>query len=201
MIDNSFRAFLPRFVQPLIKIYKYLNLTANQISILGFLFSLLSAYMITRGFFLLALALWWIGRIFDGTDGIYARQTMQNSDFGAFLDILLDMTSYSIIILAFNFAFPDFQIYWMVILFFYVLCITSALALGRLEDASRNKTPIDNRGLRLAAGIAEGGETGIAYSLFLVFPGHLLILIKIWIAVLFMTNIARVFLAKKELTK
>jgi hypothetical protein len=57
----------------------------------------------------------------------------------------------------------------------------------------------DNRGLRLAAGIAEGGETGIAYTVFLISPFNLKIEVLIWTAILAATVIARTMLAAKEL--
>ena len=100
------------------------------------------------------------------TDGVYARASGQESDFGAYLDLLLDMAAYGAMVLAFAIAWPDFQIQWALMLFFYVLCIASALALGNLES-QRALPPRDDRGLRLGAGLAEGGETGIAYTVFL----------------------------------
>ena len=59
--------------------------------------------------------------------------------------------------------------------------------------------PRDDRGLRLGAGLAEGGETGIAYTLFLLFPAHLDWLTGIWIGVLVVTVVARTLLARRTL--
>ena len=83
-------------------------------------------------------------------------------------------------------------------MFFYVLCITGALSLGSLE-ASRKLPPRDNRGLRLAAGLAEGGETGIAYTLFLLFPDYVKPLLWMWIGVLLVTVVARTAYARAQL--
>ena len=56
-------------------------------------------------------------------------------------------------------------------LFCYVLCISGALGLGGFEN-KRGLEDSSGRGLRLATGLAEGGETGIAYSMFYCFqPG------------------------------
>lgn len=198
MIDNHFRQILPKFVGPIVGLYKALRLTPNQITLLGLGLSFTSAYLVATQKFYLATFVWWVGRLLDGTDGIYARATGQTSSFGAFLDIVCDMASYSIMIIGFSVAVPQLQSEWFVILFLYVLCITSALALGNLEDKIQMANK-DNRGLRLAAGIAEGGETGIAYSLFLIFPSHLSILARAWIIILFTTVFARALLAKREL--
>ena len=101
-------------------------------------------------------------------------------------------------IIGFFFAFPSLQLLWLLILFLYVLCITGALSLGNLEDKQQIPST-NNRGLRLAAGVAEGGETGIAYTLFLLFPDYIKILASIWIVILAITVAARLWLAKTEL--
>ena len=197
MIDTSFRKMLPNYTVPLIHIYKFLNLSPNFISILGLLLGLGSAYLISCHEFSWAIVIWWVGRLMDGTDGIYARAIGKTSSFGAYLDISCDMAAYSAIIVAFDFAFPVYHLNWNLILFLYILCITGALSLGNLEHKSQ-KSELDNRGLRLAAGFAEGGETGIAYTLFLLFPTWIGILSNLWILVLSMTVLSRVMLAERE---
>lgn len=199
MIDQPFRQILPGYTQKLIQFYQSKGWTPNQITFASFGIALVAATAVAFNAPILALGLWWLGRLLDGTDGIYARETGQASDLGAFYDIVFDMASYSVMILGFAYAYPAFQGAWLLILALYVLCITSALALGALLE----KRPIsskDNRGIRLAAGLAEGGETGIAYSLFLVFPDYLFWLTSVWIVILVVTVVARFVLAKKVLT-
>lgn len=198
MIDNPFREQLPRFAGPLLRLYVALGLTPNAISFIGFGISLTAAFAVAGGLPMLAIALWWAGRLADGTDGLYARTTGQASDFGAYLDIVLDMAAYSAVVLALDALHPEWHLRWMWMLFFYVLCIASALALG-MQEAGRDLPPRDNRGLRLGAGLAEGGETGIAYTLFLLFPGQLGWLTAVWIAILAVTVVARTVLAARLL--
>ena len=198
MIDNAFRARLPDCTGWLIKIYRLLGLTPNQITILGFLIALSAAALIARGHLTAAIAAWWLGRLLDGTDGIYARANTQATPFGAYLDILCDMAAYSSMIVGFAIQFPHYELQWLVILLLYVLCITGALALGALETEGK-VPPKDNRGLRLAAGLAEGGETGIAYTLFLLLPLYLHALTLMWIVILAVTVLARSYLAFQEL--
>ncbi len=198
MIDDPFRSRLPKFVGPIISLYKILGLSPNQVTFIALLLGGVSSYLVSQQYFISAATVWWVGRLLDGTDGIYARATQQTTAFGAHFDILADMASYSMMIIGFFFAFPSLQFLWLSILFLYVLCITGALSLGNLEDKQQIPTS-NNRGLRLAAGIAEGGETGIAYTLFLLFPGYIKPLAEIWVVVLFITVVARLWLAKKEL--
>jgi len=198
VIDNPFRERLPRYAGPLLRAYDRLGLSPNAVSLLGFAWAAFSAVLILVDWPLAAIAAWWLGRLFDGTDGIHARQTGRSSAFGAYLDIVLDMAAYSLVILALAQVHPALLERWLWILFLYVLCIASALALGMQEMAGELE-PRDDRGLRLGAGLAEGGETGIAYTLFLLFPGQLDWLTGIWIAVLAVTVLARTLLAHRIL--
>ncbi len=200
MIDDPFRKLLPRYTKTVIDFYQTLGLTPNHITLVGLAFSMVAAFLVTQGNYWGAILVWWLGRLADGTDGIYARQTGLATPFGAYLDIVCDMLSYSIMILAFAAIHPDLAFWWQVILLLYVLCITSALALGSLQEKVAFNSS-DNRGLRLGAGLAEGGETGLAYSLFLIFPAYIKPLAWLWVGVLMTTVIARSLLARTLLAK
>jgi phosphatidylglycerophosphate synthase len=194
MIDNAFRAQLPRFAAPLLTLYTRLGMTPNHVTAVGFGIALLASGAVLLHWEWVALGLWWVSRLADGTDGILARATGQESDFGSYLDIVLDMAAYGAMVLAFAVALPEFQPQWMAMLFLYILCIASALALG-MQEAKRERAPRDDRGLRLGAGLAEGGETGIAYTVFLLFPGVLIFTTSLWVVILAVTVVARTVLA------
>lgn len=198
MIDNAFRALLPRFVGPLLALYGRLGWTPNHVTVLGLVVAFLASAAVAFHFWWLAFVLWWLSRLADGTDGLYARESGQESDFGAYLDIVLDMAAYGGMVLGFAIAAPEFQAQWMAMLFLYILCIATALSLG-MQEAKRAIAPRDDRGLRLGAGLAEGGETGIAYSVFLLFPNDLGITTRIWVTVLIVTVILRSLLAYRVL--
>jgi len=198
LIDNAFRALLPGFVAPVLALYARLGVTPNQVSALGFVIAICASVAVALDFWGLAFALWWLSRLADGTDGLWARQSGLESDFGAYLDILLDMAAYSAMVLGFAYAAPEFHLRWMAMLFLYVVCITSALALG-MQEAKQATAPRDDRGLRLGAGLAEGGETGIAYSLFLLLPDYLWLSTGVWVVVLATTVLARTLLAFRTL--
>ena len=198
MIDNAFRALLPRFVAPVLALYARLGVTPNQVSALGFVIAICASVAVALDFWGLAFALWWLSRLADGADGLWARQSGLESNFGAYLDIVLDMAAYGAMVLGFAYAAPEFQLRWMAMLFLYVVCITSALALG-MQEAKQAMAPRDDRGLRLGAGLAEGGETGIAYSLFLLLPDYLWLSTGVWVVVLATTVLARTVLAFRTL--
>lgn len=198
MIDNHFRTLLPHYVSPLVRLLNRLGLSPNQITVLGLLVALVSVYLVTQEKFIAALLIWWLSRLLDALDGIYARHYNLTSDFGAFLDIQLDMLAYSAMVLAFAWVYPEYSWQWMLMLFCYVLCISGALGLGAFEN-KQGITDRSGRGLRIAVGLAEGGETGIAYSVFLLAPAWLPITTWVWIAVLVITIVARLLLAHREL--
>lgn len=198
MIDDAVRARLPGVAGPLLALYRRLGLTPDHVSLIGLLIAILASLAVAKGESLAALLLWWLSRIADGTDGLWARESGQASSFGAYLDIVLDMAAYGSMVLGFAVAEPAFAWQWRTMLFFYVLCITSALALGAQEE-KRALPPRDDRGLRLGAGLAEGGETGIAYSLFLLFPGWLAFTTTAWVVVLAATVVLRTILAYRLL--
>ncbi len=198
MIDDAVRDFVPRLAGPLIRLYTRWGWTPDHVTVSGFLLALAAAAAVALQHPWVGAALWWVSRIADGTDGVYARASGQASDFGAYLDILLDMAAYGAMVLACAIAWPGLQAQWTLMLFFYVLCIASALALGHLES-KRALAPRDDRGLRLGAGLAEGGETGIAYTVFLLFPNLLPITTWLWVAILATTVVARTVLARRLL--
>ncbi len=198
MIDNPFRERLATRAAPFVKLLGALGLTPNQVSCMGLAIGLGAAFLVASGYFIAAIVVWWISRLLDGLDGIYARASNQTSDFGAFIDIQFDMLAYCAMIAAFYWQFPQYAWQWLLIMLAYVLCISGALGLGSFENKQGLKDS-GGRGLRLAVGLAEGGETGLAYTVFLLLPNFLNITSWVWIAVLVITILARLLLARAEL--
>lgn len=198
MIDDAFRAVVPRYAGPFVALYVRIGLSPNHVTFIGFALAILASFAVAQGQGWVALLLWWVSRIADGTDGHYARRTGQATPFGAYLDIVLDMAAYGAMVIGFAVAEPTLASRWIPMLFLYVLCITSALALGAQEERLAHR-PRDDRGLRLGAGLAEGGETGIAYSVFLLFPDWLPVTTAIWVGVLALTVVLRTILAHRLL--
>ena len=200
MLDNPFRKILPPYLDFLLKGFKFLKLTPNHITIIAFIISVISCVLVYNKYFLVGIIVWWTSRLLDACDGIYARKYQLTSRLGAFLDIQLDMAAYGLMVLSLSFVFPEYILEWSLILFLYILCITGALGLGNLES-ELNLPDESGRGLRLASGLAEGGETGIFYTIFLLLPNYLSISTWIWIGVLVLTVIARIMLAIKILNR
>jgi phosphatidylglycerophosphate synthase len=198
MIDNCFRRLLAKHVRLVILVYRKLKITPNMVSVGALILAGAASLACGYGFDLCAIVLWWLSRFLDGTDGILARSSGQTTPFGAYLDIVCDMAAYSAMVLAFSLRFPGHETLWLIVLALYVLCIASALALGSLQR-EWNIPHSDNRGLTLGAGLIEGGETGIAYTLLLIFPTIIQPWLYVWLSLLTLTVCCRTVLAYKTL--
>ena len=184
MIDAPFRTLLEKLSHPLVQFFVHQKIHPNTLTWMSFFISSLSIYFILSDQPLMALILWWSGRLFDGLDGLVARAAKLQSARGGFLDISLDMLAYSLVAFSF-FLRSEYDVLWCAVIVGYVMCITTALSLGSVEV---NK---DNRSLRLASGLAEAGETGLFYSSILLFPQFEKYLLLIWLSILGITVIVR----------
>jgi len=93
MISNALRQWTRGLVEPIARFLHRLGVTPNQLTVLGFLLSLVNAWLLATGRLPLAGALILTFSALDALDGALARQTGQVSQFGAFLDSVLDRFS------------------------------------------------------------------------------------------------------------
>ena len=143
--------------------------------------------------------MWLASRLGDGLDGILARETGSSTAFGGYLDITLDMTAYSAMLLGFAVAHPERGVVWSVILAGYALAITTTLALSNAAVAAGRRVSDTNRTFQFTAGMAEAGETTVMYVLWVVFPGELGWLAWVWVAMILATVLQRSWLACRVL--
>ncbi|MDD9950479.1 MAG: CDP-alcohol phosphatidyltransferase family protein [Zetaproteobacteria bacterium] len=195
MIDDFFRAKLEQVSKPIVSILGKYNIHPIHLTLGGFILAVLSGSFASAGHFHMALCFWWLSRAMDGFDGILARATHTTSALGAYLDISLDMAAYGFMIICISHPFPQYADLTQYILFLYTLCITTALSAGSLIEKYKKsihaKVSKNNRSMRLAAGLAEGGETGVMYTLMLLYPSQFPLLAQIWIIILIITVSAR----------
>lgn len=105
MLDRSASALIKPAAQRLARIAVRAGLTANQLTLLGFLIGLVAAYLIATGDYLTGAIAIFASRLCDTLDGAVARLT-EPTDAGAFLDIALDFVFYASIPLAFAISDP-----------------------------------------------------------------------------------------------
>ncbi|MDH2434341.1 CDP-alcohol phosphatidyltransferase family protein [Pokkaliibacter sp. MBI-7] len=167
--------YTSRWVQPSLKVLAYHarreEISADQLTVLGFVFGLMAMAAITLGHFELALVLLLINRFLDGLDGAVARQT-QPSDAGGYLDICLDFLIYSGVIWAFALAEPANATAAATLIFAFVGTGSSFLAFAAVAARRSLVQPqAVHKSLYYLGGLTEGTETILFFVLLCLFPG------------------------------
>ena len=102
------RHLIPVIRRPLAALARPLcraGVSANQVSLAGFLIGMLALPLLAFGCYQWALAAILLNRLLDGLDGAVARET-GITDCGGFLDITLDFIFYAAVVLGFALADP-----------------------------------------------------------------------------------------------
>ncbi len=178
----------------------------NHISVAALGVGLLSVAAVTQGEYGFGLAFWAGNRILDGLDGVVARCQGSQSDFGGYLDLLLDFVIYLTIPLAFIYANPSPAGQWagtLLISSFVLNNISWAVLSSILEkrswrmaqaEAGKKLTTVE-----IPTGLIEGTETVIFYSLFFLLPGQMVWLFGVMAALVMVTVVQRVVWAWRAL--
>jgi len=140
------------------------------------------------------ISLWLLNRVLDGLDGTVARVHDKQSDFGAYLDIVLDTAIYALIPSAIVLGAPS-QAGWcsllVLLISFYVNAASWMYLAGLLEKRSLGaKSQSELTTITMPGGLVEGAETVLFFTLFLVFPAAQVYLFVL-MAVLVLATIAQ----------
>ena len=170
------------------------GINADAVTIAGCICGLVGAVLIGFGMPLAGLAAFLAGRVLDGLDGTIARLTAA-TDRGGFLDIVCDFLVYAAIPLAFAYADPASNaLAAAVLLASFLANGTAFLAYALMAERRGIAAPSDNKSFHFLAGLAEGTETIIAFSLFCLFPAAFPILALIFAGVCVVSAGARIVL-------
>ncbi len=151
-----------------------LNISANLISIIGFIIGLSAINFIAMESYATALFVILINRFFDGLDGAVARAEKKASDFGAFLDVTLDYIFYAGIIFGFAWARPEDNAVPAAFLLFALISSSTVNLAYTLVKYKKHIEKEDNIEIAESPfyflGFAQGYETIIALILFCLMP-------------------------------
>ena len=174
MLDQVTRPLKDKLLNPVAKLIGR-SLNPNCITLFSFLIGLLSVLFVLRKLLVLALVLWILNRILDGLDGAVARISGRQSDFGGYLDILVDFILYALIPLAFTYTYgrnENSWIYLAVMISLFYVNSASWMYLSALLE--KRKVRFCKRGeqtsVTMPSGLVEGTETIIIFTLFYLFP-------------------------------
>lgn len=174
MLDRYARLPKKYLYQPL---SRTLRVSPNQVSLCGFVAGMMAAGAAALGLYSAAFALWVVNRLLDGLDGEIARAQDCQTDFGGYLDIVLDFIVYTAIPIGLVYSRPDPTL-WLFLAFllgaFFVnaasLMYLAAILEKRDQGAEFHQ---EKTSVTMPPGLVEGTETVIFYSLFLLWPGRL----------------------------
>lgn len=179
MLDRPVRALLERPVNALAAALDRPGITPDGLTVAGLVLGLASAVAAALQLWALALVLWLVSRVIDGLDGALARRRRADgritgdSEAGGFLDITADFVVYGATVLGVALgATAAFDAPWQpfaaVLLAYYV---NGAAFLAFSSIAERTGRRIDDgRSLSFLGRIAEGTETIVVHSLWLILP-------------------------------
>ena len=143
---------------------------ANTITIIGFVIGMGAIPALAYGHYMIALALIAVNRIADGLDGAVARAS-EKTDFGAYLDIVLDFIFYAGVILGFALAEPEHAVVAAALIVSFVGTGTSFLAYAII--AAKRGLETQERGRKsffYSGGLAEGTETILFFCVICLWP-------------------------------
>ena len=168
ILDKT-RSLLTNLAKQLLK----RNITANQVTVAGFLVGMTAVPLIILDSTLLALACIILNRLLDGLDGTLARMSTP-TDRGGFLDIVLDFIFYSAIPLAFAIANPETNALAAAILI-YAFIGTGCSFLAFAAIAEKRKlvsTEFPDKSFYYLGGLTEATETIIVFGVMCLFPSY-----------------------------
>jgi len=192
---------LDRHVVPILKaplrriavqLHKF-DVTADAVTMVGFVVGMLAVAALAWGFFTIALLLLLLSRIADGVDGEMARLT-EATDAGAFLDIVLDFVFYAMFPLGFALYNPDENALAAALLVAsFVGTGASFLAFDSFAQRRTFKHPnFSYKGFYYLNGLAEGTETIITFVLMCLFPEYFVVIASVFALVCVVTAINRI---------
>lgn len=149
------------------------GVSANQVTVFGFLMGCVAFPLIMFEQYFIALAFILLNRVCDGLDGALARIDGL-TDSGGFLDISLDFLFYSLIPFGFVLANPESNaVAGAFLIFSFIGTGSSFLAFAIMASKYQIENPVyKNKSLYYMSGLTEGTETIGCFVLFCLFPAY-----------------------------
>ncbi len=152
------------------------NVHPNFISILGFLTGAYTAWLAYQGQYVAAFFVWGLSRTLDGFDGVVARAHQKQSDFGGYLDILLDFIVYILVPVGIALATPTQPMLIATIALISIFYVNGASWMYLSAILEKRAQGAQVRGetttVSMPAGLIGGSETVLFYALFLLLPQY-----------------------------
>lgn len=192
MLDGIVRKVIDPWLEFPARILDRWAISANAITIGGFVLGMAGCLAVAWQQYAAALALILANRLADGLDGCVARRRGA-TDVGGFLDIVLDIIFYGGVPLSFAIANPDTLLAACFLMYSFLGTGGSFLAYAVIS-AKRGITS-DAQGCKsffYSVGLVEGTETVAFFVLFCLFPAYFALLAWIFAGLCWLTVLLRV---------
>ncbi|MCA1403932.1 CDP-alcohol phosphatidyltransferase family protein [Ensifer sp. IC3342] len=197
MLDGAVRRRLDPLLDRLGVVLVKRGVKADTITIFGLGLGLAAAGLIAYRFYLAGAVMILLSRLCDGLDGAVARAS-RGTDFGGFLDIVLDFAFYGAIPLAFIVSDPAANgLAGAFLLFSFYVNGSSFLAYAIIAEKRAMTTSVRGaKSLYFTTGLAEATETIGVFLAFCLFPGWFSPLAAVFAVVCLYTAVSRIALAR-----
>jgi len=170
-------------------------ITPDRLTATGLILGLGSAITAGVGWWVISAALWLVSRLADGLDGPLARlrtaRGHSDSGAGGFFDITADFTVYGATVVGVAIGAGGAQWPFLLVLLAYYVNGAAFLAFSSIAEKA-GRTIDDGRSLSFLGGLAEGAETIVVHTLWLVLPFWAPQIAVVWSAVVGVSGAQRI---------
>ncbi len=173
--------------------------SANQVSVAGFIIGMTAIPLLAVSAYNAALVAILLNRLCDGLDGAIARLN-HATDFGGYLDIVLDFIFYSAVIFGFCLAQPESAIAGALLIFSFVGTGSSFLAYAIVAEKRKLPAALNTeKSFFYLGGLTEGTETIVFFSVICLFPEAFYALALLFSGLCWLTTGTRMYAAYQTL--
>ena len=199
MLDRAARRLIDPVLEQLAAAAQQRAVTANQVTVAGFVCGLAAMAAIALQSYGLGLLLLLANRLADGVDGALARRNGA-TDLGGYLDIVLDFIIYSGAAFAFALAQPDHAVAAAFLIFSFMGTGSSFLAFAIFAAKRKlDGEEVANKSFYYLGGITEGTETILLFVIVLLFPGWFPAAAYLYGTLCWLTTVGRIGAAVQRL--
>lgn len=173
MFDEQLRGVKDGVFDPLAQLLQ--SVSPWFFSAAGLLVGLMAATALWQQQYALGFGLWFLNRVFDGLDGAVARQCGKQSDFGGYLDIIVDFVVYAAIPAGLAVGRGETAVFLALIFLLSSFYVNGASWMYLAAILEKRKLAHSNRltTITMPTGLIGGVETIIFYTAFMFFPSYL----------------------------
>ena len=199
MIDSRIRPIIDPVSDAVGARLARLGVSADAVTAAGGVAGIAAFVAVSQSEFLLGLALIAINRVADGLDGAVARHR-GISDFGGFLDIVVDFIFYSLVPLGFAIADPANALAACFLVVSFMGTGSSFLAFAVMAEKRGISTSARGaKSLYYLGGLTEGAETIAALALMCLLPGWFATIAYLFGGLCWLTTASRILWARERL--